>query len=249
MMKLTDKVAIVTGASKGIGKAIAHAFGLAGAKVVVSSRKQDAVDEVAQEFADAGIEARAIACNVGDPEARKALIDQTAEAFGSIDILVNNAGTNPYFGPVMGMEDWAYDKIMEINLRAPYELARLAYPHMKAAGGSIINISSVEGQTPSPGLGIYSVSKSALIMMTKVLAQEWGKKKIRVNTIAPGFVKTKLSQAIFDNPQMLEYVMAKQALDHQAEPEDIAGVALMLASDDSQFVTGATFTADGGLTI
>ncbi|MEM7370122.1 MAG: glucose 1-dehydrogenase [Bacteroidota bacterium] len=247
---LTDKVAIITGASKGIGKAIAYAMGKAGAKVVISSRKQEAVDVVVEEFKAAGIEAAGIACNVGKMDQIPGLIQGTLDTFGRIDIVVNNAGTNPAFGPITQLEDWAYDKIMDVNLRGPYELARKAHPHLKAnGGGSVINISSVEGFTPSEGLGIYSVSKAALIMMTKVMANEWGRDKIRVNAICPGFIRTKLSQGILDNPQLYKMIMAKQAVKHDGQPEDIAGTAVLLASDQSKFLTGTSITIDGGLTI
>lgn len=247
---LQDKVAIITGASKGIGKAIAFAMGKAGAKVVVSSRKQEAVDAVATEFKEAGIEAIAIACNVGKMEEIPTLIDGTVDAFGGIDIVVNNAGANPTFGPITQLQDWAYDKIMDVNLKGPMELARKAYPYLrKGNGGSVINISSVEGFTPSEGLGMYSVSKAALIMLTKVMANEWGRDKIRVNAICPGFIKTKLSQGIMDNPQLYKMIMAKQAVKHDGQPEDIAGAAVLLASDQAQFLTGTTLTIDGGLTI
>lgn len=249
-MNLTGKTAIITGASKGIGKAIAQAMAEAGANVIVSSRKQEAVDAVAADLQAAGFSAHGIACNVGNRDEIPALIEGAVAHFGGLHILVNNAGTNPAFGPVLGIEDWAYDKIFDVNLRGPFELARAAHPHIKASGGgSIINISSVEGFTPSPGLGIYSVSKASLIMLTKVMATEWGVDQIRVNAIAPGFIETKLSQAIFDNKVLMGMIMQKQALKTTGQPKDIAGLACLLASDDAGFITGATFTADGGLTI
>jgi len=249
-MNLKDKVAIITGASKGIGKAMAEAMGRYGAKVVVSSRKQEAVDAVAEELQAQGIDAAGIACNVGKKEELPALVEQTIARYGGIDILVNNAGTNPAFGPTLNIEDWAYDKIMDVNLKGPFELSRLVHPSMKArGGGSIINISSVEGLTPSEGLGIYSVSKAALIMLTKVQAREFGRDNIRVNAICPGFVKTKLSQAIFENEKLLGMIMARQALKKQGEPADMAGLACFLAADESAFITGAVIVADAGLTI
>ncbi|MDX2285176.1 MAG: SDR family oxidoreductase [Bacteroidia bacterium] len=249
-MQLHHKTALVTGASKGIGKAIARALGEAGASVVVSSRDQAAVDAVAAEFSAAGIRAAAAACNVGRLDELPGLISRTLEHFGRLDILVNNAGINPVFGPALEIDWRAYDKIMDVNVKGPFELARLAHPHLKAqGGGSVINISSVEGFTPSPGLGIYSVSKASLIMLTKVLAREWGPDGIRVNAICPGFVRTKLSQALFENKAVHQMIMGKQALRHEGSPEDIAGLALLLASDAGQFITGAALTADGGLTI
>jgi NAD(P)-dependent dehydrogenase (short-subunit alcohol dehydrogenase family) len=248
--RLDGKVAIVTGASKGIGKAIALALGQQGAKVVVSSRKQEAVDEVVAEFKNEGLEAQAIACHMGDMEQIQQLLGQTQKAFGGVDIIVNNAATNPVFGPVVNTDSAAFDKIMDVNVKGPLELAKLAYPIMKErGGGSVINISSIEGITPGQGLGLYSISKSAMIAMSKVLAREWGQDHIRVNTICPGLVKTKFSEALTSNEKILKMVMAKQALLQVAEPEDIACLCLFLAAEASSFCTGAVYTADGGYTI
>ncbi|MFP4090723.1 MAG: glucose 1-dehydrogenase [Cyclobacteriaceae bacterium] len=248
--RLDGKVAIVTGASKGIGKAIALALGQQGAKVVVSSRKQEAVDEVAAEFKKEGIDALAVACHMGDMLQVQTLLGQTQKAFGGVDIIVNNAATNPVFGPVVSTDSAVFDKIMDVNVKGPLELAKLAYPIMKErGGGSVINISSIEGITPGQGLGLYSISKSAMIAMSKVLAREWGSDHIRVNTICPGLVKTKFSEALTSNEKILKMVLAKQALPQVAEPEDIAGLTLFLASEASTFCTGAVYTADGGYTI
>ena len=248
--RLDGKVAIVTGASKGIGKAIALALGQQGAKVVVSSRKQEAVDEVVAEFEKAGIEAVGVACHMGDMEQIQSLLGQTQKAFGGVDIIVNNAATNPVFGPVVNTDTTAFDKIMDVNVKGPLELAKLAYPIMKERGsGSVINISSIEGITPGQGLGLYSISKSAMIAMSKVLAREWGADHIRVNTVCPGLVRTKFSEALISNDKILKMVMAKQALPQIAEPDDIAGLCLFLASEASSFCTGAVYTADGGYTI
>ena len=173
--ELVGKVAIITGASKGIGKAIAYALGQAGAKVVVSSRKQDAVDKIAEEFSTQGIQAIGIAAHVGDNAQLDNLVNKTIEAFGGIDIIVNNAATNPVFGPVINTSEIAFDKIMDINVKAPFELSKKAFASMQErGGGSIINISSVGGISPEDYLGIYSVSKAALLSLAKVLAKEWG---------------------------------------------------------------------------
>ena len=248
--RLDGKVAIVTGASKGIGKAIALALGQQGAKVVVSSRKQEAVDEVAAEFKQADIKALAAACHMGDMEQIQQLLGQTQKAFGGVDIIVNNAATNPVFGPVVNTDTTVFDKIMDVNVKGPLELAKLAYPIMKErGGGSVINISSIEGITPGQGLGLYSISKSAMIAMSKVLAREWGADHIRVNTICPGLVRTKFSEPLINSEKILNVIMAKQALPQVAEPEDIAGLCLFLAAEASSFCTGAINTADGGYTI
>jgi len=248
--ELTNKIAIVTGASKGIGKAIAMLLGQQGATVVVSSRKQDAVDETATSFKHLGINARGIAAHMGDLEQVRGLLEQTVATFGGVDIIVNNAAINPSFGPIIDTDMKVFDKIMEVNVKGPLELCKLAYPMMKQrGGGSIINISSIEGLTPGFGLGLYSISKSTLIAMTKVLAREWGVDHIRANVICPGLVKTKFSEALTSNDKIMKMVMARQALPMVAEPEDIASLALYLASDAARFSTGAVFTLDGGMTI
>jgi dehydrogenase/reductase SDR family member 4 len=248
--RLDNKVAIITGASKGIGKAIALALGQQGAKVIIVSRKQDAVDETASEFRKEGIEATGIAAHMGDMLQIKTLVEKTIAIYGGIDIIVNNAAINPVFGPILQTETPVFDKIMEVNVKGPLELCKLAYHSMKArGGGSIINISSIEGLTPGLGLGLYSISKATLIATTKVLAKEWGSDKIRANVICPGLIQTKFSEALTGNEKILKMVLAKQALPQLATPEDIAGLALFLAAEASSFCTGAVYTADGGYTI
>jgi NAD(P)-dependent dehydrogenase (short-subunit alcohol dehydrogenase family) len=178
------------------------------------------------------------------------MVNQTVEHFGGIDIIVNNAAINPTFGPILETDNLVFDKIMEVNVKGPLELCKLAYPFMKQKGaGSIINISSIEGITPGLGLGLYSISKATLIALTKVLAKEWGADNIRANVICPGLINTKFSQALTENEKILKHVLAKQALPQLAEPLDIAGLALFLASDASSFCTGSVITADGGYTI
>ena len=232
--RLDDKVAIITGASKGIGKAIARALGQQGAKIVIASRKQEAVDETAKEFIAEGIDAIGITAHMGDNLQIKSLVEQTIKHFGGIDIIVNNAATNPSFGPILQTDHVVFDKIMDVNVKGPFELCKLSYPVMKQrGGGSIINISSIEGITPGLGLGLYSVSKATLIALTKVLAKEWGADNIRVNVICPGLIKTKFSEALTGNKKILKHVLAKQALPQLAEPEDIAGLTLFLAANSS----------------
>lgn len=248
--RLDGKVAIVTGASKGIGKYIAMALAQQGAKVVVSSRKLEAVTAVADEFKAKGLDAIGFPCHMGDDEQIKALAESTIKNLGGIDIVVNNAAANPVFGPVQDAGDDAFNKIMDVNVRGPLNLAKYAYESMKSrGGGSVINISSIEGITPGQGLGLYSVSKAALIQLTKVMAREWGPDSIRANAICPGLVETKFSVALTSNEKILKHVMMKQALPMLAQPEDIAGLALFLASTASKFVTGAVISADGGYTI
>lgn len=250
MFDLTGKTAIVTGASKGIGKAIAYGFGKAGANVVISSRNQQNLDEVVAEFAKEGIKAIAVAAHASNKSDSEHLISQTISTFGSIDILVNNAAANPHFGGLETMEDWAYQKIMDVNVKGPFELAKLALPEMKKRNsGSIINISSVEGLTPSHGLGIYSVSKAALIMLTKSMAKEWGQFGVRANAICPGIIQTKFSEALWSNAAQTKEMLSKVSIKRVGQPHDLAGLAVFLASDASSYSTGGIFTVDGGYLI
>jgi NAD(P)-dependent dehydrogenase (short-subunit alcohol dehydrogenase family) len=246
---LAGRVALVTGGTRGIGKAIALAFAAAGARVVVASRKADAVDATAGELRALGADARGLVANVGKPGEAKRLVDETVAAFGSIGILVNNAAVNPTFGPVENTGTDAFDKIMAVNVRAPFDLAKEARPHFVAAGGGVIlNISSIGAITPDAGLGIYSVSKAALVSLTQVLAKEWGKDNVRANAICPGLIRTDFSSALWKNEKILEHMMTRQAIQTLGEPEDIAGLALFLCSDAGRFCTGGVYMADGGYT-
>ncbi len=247
LFSLEGKVTIVTGASKGIGEAIARGLAEFGAKVVVSSRKQEAVDAVAENFKKNGLEATGIACHVGDEEQLKNLVSKTVETYGGVDILVNNAATNPAYGPIAEADAGLFDKIMEINVRACFLLANLCYPVMKSrGGGSVINISSVEGLKPGLGLGIYSVSKAALLMLTQNQAKEWGRDGIRANAICPGLIQTKFSAAIWQNEAILKQFEKHLPAGRMAVPNEMAGLAVFLASPASSYCTGGVYTADGG---
>jgi dehydrogenase/reductase SDR family protein 4 len=250
LFDLTNRVALITGASKGIGEAVAQLFARQGARVFINSRKAEELKPVAELIRQQGGHCEYIAGNVGDAGFCQQLITSVVEQAGGLDILVNNAATNPVYGPVVQTEPWAFDKIMSVNVKSPFELARLAHPVMKSrGGGSIINISSVAGDTPDPGLGIYSVSKAALNMLTKVLAKEWGVDGIRVNNIAPGLIKTKFSEALWQNEKLLNSFLKHMAIPRMGTAEEIAALALFLAATESGYCTGTTFTADGGLTI
>lgn len=250
LFQLNGKVAIVTGASKGIGEAIARGLAEFGAKVVISSRKQEAVDEVAASFQKDGLDAIGIACHVGDKEQLQNLVDKTIAHYGGIDILVNNAATNPIFGPINEADDDVFDKIMHVNVKAPWQLSNMVFESMQSrGGGSIIHISSVEGHKPGFGLGLYSVSKSALLMLTQNQAKEWGKAKIRVNAICPGLVKTKFSQALWKNEFLLNQLETHIPSGRIALPDEMAGLAVYLASDASSYCTGGIFNSDGGYLI
>jgi NAD(P)-dependent dehydrogenase (short-subunit alcohol dehydrogenase family) len=247
---LTDKVAIITGGSRGIGRAMALAFVDAGAKVVVASRKQAGVNGVAAEIKARGGTALAVAAHVGDEEAVAALVERTVEAFGGVDIAVNNAGTNPHFGPLMTATAAQWDKIMEVNLRGAFFLSQRVVPVMQErGGGKIINVASVAGVRPSPAMGIYSVSKAGLIMLTQVWAQELGPFNIQVNAIAPGVIKTRFSSALWQTPAVAQAVEKSTPLGRLGEIEDIVGAALYLASPLSNYVTGAVLLIDGGMNV
>jgi dehydrogenase/reductase SDR family member 4 len=247
ILDLTGKVALVTGASKGIGESIAHYLAAQGAKVVVNSRKQEAVDAVANAINTEGGQAVGIAGQVGNADDCKNLFDFTMETYGRVDILVNNAAANPVFGPVENTDDKAFNKIMDVNVKAPFDLAKMCLPIMQQnGGGSIINISSIGGVSPETMLGIYSVSKAALISLTKVMATEWGKYNVRANVICPGLIQTKFSQALWSNEAIMKHMMSQLPLSRMGQPEEIASLALFLASDASSYCTGSVFVADGG---
>lgn len=244
---LNGKVAIVTGSSKGIGKSIARGLAEAGAQVVVSSRKQEAVNEVAGEFAEQGLKAIGIQCHIGDSGERENLISETAKAFGKIDVLVNNAAINPYYGPLEGSGEGVFDKIMDVNVKAPWMLSNLALPIMKkGGGGSIINISSVEGLRPGFGLGLYSATKAALITLTQNQAKEWGRYGVRANVICPGLIKTKFSEGLWTDEALVARFTKLLPLGRIAQPDEMAGLVMLLASDAGSYMTGGVYLADGG---
>jgi len=247
MFQLDGKVALVTGASKGIGEAMAYALAGFGARVVVSSRKQDAVDEVADSFKTDGLEATGIAANMGNTDDIHSLVDKTVKVYGGLDIIINNAAANPIFGPVQDTDERAFDKIIDVNLKGPFELCKKAYPILKQrGGGSIIHISSVGGRTPEAGIGIYSVSKAAIINLTRAMAQDWGADNIRVNAICPGLIKTKFSEALWNDEHSLDRFVKRIPLGRIGEPDDIAGLAVYLASTASAYCTGGVYMVDGG---
>lgn len=248
---LEGKTAIITGGTRGIGLAIAGGFLEAGACVVISSRKQENVDEAVEELGGDDSKLLGVAAHVGEPADLQRLVDSTGERFGTAHVLVNNAGTNPYFGPIIESEDRAWDKTMDVNLKAPYQLSRLVAQRMLAAetGGSIVNVASVAGLTASPMQGLYCVSKAGLIMLTKVMAKELGPHNIRVNCICPGVIKTKLSEALWKDPQAEKASTRMKALGRVGDTDEIVGAALYFASEASSFTTGGILQVDGGMVI
>jgi NAD(P)-dependent dehydrogenase (short-subunit alcohol dehydrogenase family) len=248
---LNDKVAIVTGASRGIGEAIARTYAQAGAKVVLASRKLDGLKEVEAKIAAAGGEAFSVACHTGAEEQIEHLFRSAVERFGQVDVLVNNAATNPYFGPMMNVEMAAWEKTFEVNVKGYFWTSRALVRHLLArrAPGAIVNVASVAGQMAMPLQGVYAMTKAAVISMTKTLAMELGTEGIRVNAIAPGLVETKFAAALTTSDEISRTVREKMALKHFAQPEDIAGLALLLASDQSRYMTGECVVIDGGWTL
>ncbi len=247
---LEGKVAVVIGASRGIGRAIALRFAQAGAKVVVSSRKLEGVQAVADEIRAAGGEALAVQAHVGRPDDMAALVTQTVEAFGRVDVAVNNAGTNPHFGPVLAADESLVEKTLDTNLKGVWRGCKVVAPQMeKQGGGKIINIASVAGLRPGPGMGLYGVSKAAVIMLTQVLAVELGPANIQVNAIAPGVIKTRFSQVLWQSPDIAETILRDLPAGRFGEAEEVASLALYLAAPASDYVTGALFVVDGGQSV
>lgn len=250
MFGLSGRVAIVTGSSRGIGRSIAEQMAKAGAKVVISSRKPEACELVAQAIRDVGGEAVVIPCNLSDQAQVENLIDATVARFGRLDILVSNAAVNPYFGPMGAMPITAFDKIMNCNVRANFILCNRAAPHMAAGGfGSIIIVSSIGGNQGSETLAAYGMSKAADFSLVKNLAIEWGPKGIRANCIAPGLIRTDFSRALWENAALLKRVEEGTPVRRIGEPDDVGGVAVFLSSRAAAYVTGQTIVVDGGLTV
>ena len=250
MFSLKDKVALVTGSSRGIGKSIIEQMAAAGARVVVSSRKADACEAVRAEFAARGQEAIAVPCNIGSKEELRNLVDAVMAKWGRIDILVCNAATNPVFGPMADASDDAFDKIMLTNVKSVFWLANMVLPQMaERGGGTMIIISSIGALRGSSQLGLYATSKAAEAGMCRALACEWGPKNVRVNSIAPGLIRTDFARALWEDDTRRKAREALTPLRRIGEPKDIGGVAVFLASEASSYITGQMIVADGGVTI
>jgi len=243
---LTDKVVVVTGASRGIGASIAHAVATAGAAVVLASRKQEDLDSVASEIRDAGGTALPVATHTGRPDEVDALFARAVEEFGAVHGLVNNAATNVYFGPMLGIEEPAWDKTFEINVKGYFNTIR-AFART-ANGGSIVNIASVAGLRAAPMQGVYGMTKAAVISMTQTFSAELGPGSIRVNAIAPGLVETRFSRVLVDSDEIRGMFVDRTAVGRHAQPQEMAGAAVYLLSDAASYMTGQVMVIDGGMT-
>ena len=250
-LPLEGKVAIVTGASRGIGEAIAKAIVEAGAKVVCASRKLESVEAVAKAMSPNGEDAHAVAAHTGREADCEALVEAAVKRFGKVDLLVNNAATNPYFGPLTDTDAGAWEKTFEVNVKGYFWMARAVIRHLQSrkAEGSIVSVTSVAGVEAAPMMGVYGMTKAAVISMTKTLAVELGAQRIRVNAVAPGFVDTKFAAAVVKNDDLLAEVKRKTPLGRVAAPEEIAGGVVFLLGNGSSYLTGHTLIIDGGMTV
>ena len=250
LFDLSGKVAVITGSSKGIGRAIAEAMAQAGAKVVISSRKEEACRGVAASIASGGGEAIALPCNIGHKNQLQNLVDQTLESWGQIDILVCNAAVNPYFGPMAKIPDEAFAATLQRNVQSNLWLCNMTIPRMaERKDGVVTIISSIAGLRGDAMLGAYAISKAADFQLARNLAVEWGRSNVRVNCIAPGLIRTDFARALWENPTIYEQVVAACPLGRIGEPEDIAGTAVFLASRAGAFITGETLVVDGGVSM
>ncbi len=243
---LAEKVVVITGASRGIGASIAHAVSAAGGTVVLASRKQEALDVVADEIRTAGGTALPVATHTGHPDQIDALLDRTVKEFGAVHGLVNNAAANVYFGPMLGVEEPAWDKIFEVNVKGYFNAIR-AFART-TGGGSIVNIASVNGMRAAPMQGVYGMTKAAVISMTQTFSVELGAGDIRVNAIAPGLVETHFAQVLVNDDEMRDLFVRRTAIGRHAQPDEIAGAAVYLLSEAASFMTGQVMVVDGGMT-
>ncbi len=247
---LENKIALITGGSRGIGAAIARGFAEQGATVIIAARKQSTIEETVTAIQASGGKASGIACHTAKATEVDALFNKIGKEFGKLDILVNNAATNPYFGPFIEAEESAFDKTFEVNVKGYFLTVQYGARMMvEQGGGSIINIASIEGLSPSPMMGLYAMTKAAVIMLTKVIARELGGSRVRCNCICPGLTETRFSRVLLETPELHKHYVDKTPLGRHALPDEVVGLALYLASDASAYVTGAIIPCDGGFSI
>lgn len=248
--RLDNRIALVTGGSRGIGEAIARAFASHGATVIIASRKQPAIDETVAAIRADGGRASGMACHTGKSPEVEALFSHIKDTYGRLDILVNNAATNPYFGPFISAEESVFDKTFEVNVKGYFLIGQQAARMMaEQGGGSIINVASIEGLSPSPLMGIYSMTKASVIMMTKVIARELGGSRVRCNCICPGLTETRFARVLIDSEEIYKQYVDKTPLGRHGYPDEVAGLAVYLASDAAAYMTGAVIPCDGGYSV
>lgn len=249
-MRMDNRVAIVTGASRGIGEAIVRAYAAHGASVVLAARKVEGLEAVAADIRKSGGKALAVACHAGKEDQIAMLVERTVSEFGKVDVLVNNAATNPYFGPLLNTDWGAWDKTFEVNAKGYFMAIREVVKHLQSrnAGGAIVNVASIAGMTAAVAQGVYGMTKAAVISMTQTLAVELGPLNVRVNAIAPGLIETKFASALTSNEQLVDRLAGGSPAHRVGQPDDLAGIALLLGSDAGNFITGQTFVVDGGQT-
>lgn len=244
------RVVVVTGASRGIGAALATAFAAAKARLVLAGRKMEGLEAVADLIRGNGGEALPVACHTGRAADVQALVDQARETYGGVDVLVNNAATSPHFGRLLDAEESHWDKTFEVNVKGYVHLIRACVPLMRErGGGAIVNVASVAGLVPHTGLGVYGVSKAAVLMLTRTLGMELARENIRVNAIAPGLIQTKFSEALWAAPEMRDRALRAIPQGRMGQPDDLVGAVLYLASDAASFTTGSVMVIDGGQTL
>lgn len=247
---LTGKVALVAGASRGIGEAVAHGLAEHGASVICTSRKLEPCEKVAADIRAKGGTADAMVLHLGEIDSHQAVLDEIKAKHGRLDILINNGATNPYFGAAHETPEWAYDKTMEVNLKGPFFLTAKAIPFMlETGGGSVVNVASIDGIQPGIMRAVYGMTKAALINMTKGFAKEYSQQGVRVNALLPGFTDTKLAAGLKDNPVMETYVNMNLSLKRMAQPEEMVGAILYMVSDEASYFTGQGMVVDGGAVI
>lgn len=249
LFDLTGKVALVTGASRGIGEHIAKLLAQSGAHIIVSSRKLEGCQAVVDSIIDAGGSAQAIACHIGEMDQIESIFNQISEEHGKLDILVNNAAANPYFGHILDTDLSAFQKTVDVNIRGYFYMSTMGARLMKESGGAIVNVASINGVTPGDYQGIYSITKAAVISMTKAFAKECAQFNIRVNALLPGGTDTKFASTLVNNPQILEKMLDHVPMKRIAQPEEMAGTVLYLVSNASSYTTGTAINVDGGYLI
>ena len=244
---LNGKIALITGASRGIGESIALTLAEYGATCILVSRKIEGLQAVQEKIQAKGGVAEAMACNMGELDQIQALFVQIKSRFGRLDILVNNAATNPYFGPMLGAPESAWDKTLAVNLKGPFFMIQQAADLMAESGGAVVNVASINAVSPAPMQGIYSITKAGVVAMTKAYAKELAPRKIRVNALLPGLTETKFTTALIGNQQIYEHILQRIPMQRHAQPDEMAGAVLYLVSEAASFTTGTTIVCDGGV--